>query len=185
MNNIPLHGTDFCIVHHEEGNELSWSSSTLHDVVNVFEQRHYLENWLETSETYESATDEYGMTREEPRKKIHIHWTLFSTEYHLCNLNDIHQRSPRSSPLNTLLSDFDHAIRNSRGIVRTTWCFRYSTYPYLYSPNDLTVFLGKCYLEAQGLQPLLINLRGVAKQVRSHSQTNKLCCFLISLSFAV
>jgi hypothetical protein len=166
-NQISLEGTDFCVAQHE-GSDLSWSSSTLRTVVDEFKQRRYLDNWLETSNTYESATDEYGMTRQEPRKKVHIHWTMISTEYHLCNLNDIHLRSPRQSPLNTLLQDFDHNIKRSMGIVRTTWCFRYSAYPYIDSQNDLTAFLGKCYLMAQGLRPLLVNLRGVVKQVRRY-----------------
>ena len=179
-NDISLDDTDFCIVQHVEGNELSWSPSTFHEIVNIFKQRNYLQNWLSSSETYESATDEYGMTREEPRKKIHMHWTMFSTEYHLCNLNDIHQRSPRQSPLNTMLQDFDHVIRDSRGIVKNTWCFRYSTYPYLYSPNDLTVFLGKCYLLAQGLQPLLINLRGLEKQASIHHANFHLLLWIAS-----
>jgi hypothetical protein len=164
-NQISLEETDFCVAQHEDS-ERSWSSSTLRPVVEEFKERRYLENWLEASNTYESATDEYGMTRQEPRKKVHIHWTLISTEYHLCNLNDIHLRSPRQSPLNTLQQGFDHTVKESRGIVRTTWCFRYSTYPYIHAHNDLTAFLGKCYLLSQGLRPLLVNLRGVVKQVR-------------------
>ena len=33
------------------------------------------------------------------RKKIQIRFTLISTEYHLCSINDIHHRSPRQSLL--------------------------------------------------------------------------------------
>lgn len=46
-------------------------------------------------------------------KKIHIHFTLMSTEYHLCNVNDIHHRSPRNSILKDiedLAQDFQHQI---------------------------------------------------------------------------
>jgi hypothetical protein len=165
-NQIDLDGIDLCIVQHDEDDDFSWSSSSLHPVVEELFHNHYLEAWLDQSQVYESARDEYGLLRQEPRKKIQIHWTLISTDYHLCNLNDIHVRSPRQSPLNTLEQELEQASsKNYKGIVRTTWCFRYSTYPYVYSINELTAFLGKCYLLAQELRPLLINIRGVAKQV--------------------
>ena len=41
-------------------------------------------------------------------KKITVHFSLISTEYHLCNLNDVHQRSPRQSllkPIETMSGD--------------------------------------------------------------------------------
>jgi hypothetical protein len=164
-NQIDLDGTDLCIVQHDEDDDFSWSSSSLHSAVEELFHRHYLEAWLDQSQAFESKTDEYGLMRREPRKKIQIHWTLISTDYHLCNLNDIHVRSPRQSPLNTLVQELEQASNNYNMIVRNTWCFRYSTYPYVYSINELTAFLGKCYLLAQELRPLLNNIRGVAKQV--------------------
>jgi hypothetical protein len=164
-NQISLDETDLSIIGHED-HDLTWSSSSLHPVVEELLQHRYLESWLVQSEAYESETDEYGLTRRQPRKKILIHWTLISTDYHLCNLNDIHERSPRRSPLNTLLLELRQAVKSYKGIAKTTWCFRYSTYPYLYSKDTTTAFLGKCYLMAQELRPLLTNLRGVAKQVR-------------------
>lgn len=147
-------------------------SKLFHPVVEELLRSQYLEQWLDQSQVFESETDEYGMTRREPRKKIQIHWTLVSTEYHLCNLNDIHIRSPRQSPLTTLVHEVEQAVsrRFRRGIVKNTWSFRYSAYPYVYydeSDGDgvLIAFLGKCYLMAQGLVPLLVNLRGVAENV--------------------
>lgn len=151
----------------------SWSPSSLNPVVKKMLNKKYLEKWLEESKAYESDMDEYGMTRQEPRKKIHIHWKLFSTEYHLCNLNDIHIRSPRQSPLARLMHDLEHAARSEhyrRGIIQTTWSFHYSVYPYVVSSNKEKMkeaFLGKCYLMAQSLVPLLVNLKGVAENVSS------------------
>lgn len=151
----------------------SWSPSSLNPIVKKMLNKKYLEKWLEESKAYESDMDEYGMTRQEPRKKIHIHWKLFSTEYHLCNLNDIHIRSPRQSPLARLMHDLEHAASSEhyrRGIIRTTWSFHYSIYPYVVSSNKEKMkeaFLGKCYLMAQSLVPLLVNLRGVAENVSS------------------
>jgi hypothetical protein len=149
----------------------SWSPSLLNPVVRELLDQHYVEKWLEESHAYESEMDEYGMTRQEPRKKIHIHWKLFSAEYHLCNLNDIHIRSPRQSPLARLVHDLEHAASSQpyrRGIIQTSWSYHYSTYPYLISSNKKKMkeaFLGKCYLMAQSLVPLLVNLRGVAENV--------------------
>ena len=151
----------------------SWSPSSLSPVVTKLIDRYHLEDWLEESEVYESDTDEYGMTRQKPRKKIHIHWKLFSTEYHLCNLNDIHIRSPRQSPLARLVHELDHAANNEyirRGIIQTTWSYHYSIYPYVGSLNKdemMEAFLGKCFLMGQSLVPLLVNLKGVAENVRS------------------
>jgi hypothetical protein len=165
-NCISLDTIDLCIINHDNGRDTTWTSATsLHPVAEELYHRHYLESWLEKSEIYEAATDEYGMRREEPRKKIRIQFTLISTDYHLCNLNDIHLRSPRQSPLNTMLQGLEQSIRSFRGLAEITWSFRYTPYPYVDSQDDLTVFLGNCYKLAQQLRPLFINIRGVANQV--------------------
>lgn len=192
-NEISLVGVDLCIIDQEDYQDLIWSysSSSLHLVVEQLFRRHYLSTWLDQSQVCESATDEYGITREEPRKKIHVHFTLISTDYHLCNLNDIHVRSPRQSPLNSMLQELDHSVRSYRGLVETTWRFLYSPYPYVNSNDDLTVFLGKCFTMAQELRPLLVNIRGVAKQVRfrkfidSHSIIERRSCHPLSTFFTI
>mmetsp|Transcript_4483 Transcript_4483/g.5131 ORF Transcript_4483/g.5131 Transcript_4483/m.5131 type:complete len:586 (-) Transcript_4483:81-1838(-) len=156
----------------------SWSPSLLSPVVRELVGQHYIEKWLEESNAYESEMDEYGEQREQPRKKIHIHWKLFSTEYHLCNFNDIHIRSPRQSPLARLVHDLQHAASSQhyrRGIIQTSWSFHYSTYPYVISSNRKKMkeaFLGKCYLMAQSLVPLLVNLRGVAENSEFFQRDN-------------
>jgi hypothetical protein len=171
----------------------SWSASSFHPVVESLLHQGYLDRWLNQSTEFESETDEYGMTRDEPRTKIQIHWTLFSSDYDLCNLNDIHIRSPRQSPLGMMVQELEHAVRQKqtfrRGIVQTTWSFQYSIYPYVvYSDtvtsNDglnsvgtnqdskLVAFLGKCYLMAQELVPLLVNLRGVAENSEFFQRDN-------------
>ena len=142
-------------------------------------QGNFLDTWLDQSQVYESKTDEYGMTRRQPRKKVHIHITLFSTDYQLCNLNDIHTRSPRQSPFKSVQSNIlsssssssSNALLSSsatrrRVIVETTWSFHYSAYPFReVHGNEVESFLGSCYLLAQDLQPLLVNLRGVVDNV--------------------
>ena len=142
-------------------------------------QGNFLDTWLDQSQVYESKTDEYGMTRRQPRKKVHIHITLFSTDYQSCNLNDIHTRSPRQSPFKSVQSNIlsssssssSNALLSSsatrrRVIVETTWSFHYSAYPFReVHGNEVESFLGSCYLLAQDLQPLLVNLRGVVDNV--------------------
>jgi hypothetical protein len=135
-------------------------------------QRSFLDQWLSKSTVFEGKTDEYGLTRREPRKKIRIHLTLISTDYHLCSLNDIHLRSPRQSPLNTLQVQVS-ATR--KGIVDTTWSFRYSSYPYVYAEDEAVAFLGNCYLLSQDLLPLLVNLRGVVDNVSIVSSIIYIC----------
>ena len=148
----------------------SWSPS-LTPIAKELVDQHYIEKWLDESDAYESEMDEYGMTRQEPRKKIHIHLKLFSTEYHLCNLNDIDYRSPRQSPLTRLVHDLEHSASSKhhrRGIIQTSWSFYHTNYPYVMSSDKNKMkeaFLGKCYLMAQSLVPLLVNLRGVANNV--------------------
>ena len=165
-NGISLEDTNICIAGQDKNDHSSWSSSSLHPLVEEVIVRRYLKDWLEMSDVYERPTDEYGLTRQKQRKNIHVHLTLISTDYHLCNLNDIHVRSPRQSPLGALTNELEHAAKIYKGIAKTTWSFRYSTYPYVYSKNEVAAFLGRCYLMAQELQPLLVNLRGVADQVR-------------------
>ncbi|KAG7371980.1 hypothetical protein IV203_018123 [Nitzschia inconspicua] len=174
----------------------SWSPAFFLPTVESLVDEGYLERWLEQSTDFESETDEYGMTREEPRKKVEIHWTLFSTDHDLCNLNDIHIRSPRQSPMWHLAQDLENMVRQKmkvrRGILHTTWSFRYSVYPYVVYPHDtslslrdtnadaivgstdsnLMAFLGKCYLMAQELVPLMVNLRGVAENSEFFQRDN-------------
>mmetsp|Transcript_40443 Transcript_40443/g.97620 ORF Transcript_40443/g.97620 Transcript_40443/m.97620 type:complete len:546 (-) Transcript_40443:197-1834(-) len=162
-NEISLENTNLCIITQDE-DELSWTESSLHPLVQEVIGRGYLKDWLEQSDVYERPTDEYGLMRQRQRKNIHVHLTLVSTDYHLCNLNDIHVRSPRQSPLNALQHKIDHAAKVYKGIAKSTWCFRYATYPYVYSKSEVAAFLGKCYLMSQELRPLLVNLRGVANE---------------------
>lgn len=163
-NHISLDDTNLCIIPQNE-DDISWSPRSLHPLVEELVGQCYLKTWLEESDIFERPIDEYGLTRQQQRKNIHIHVTLISTDYHLCNLNDIHVLSPRQSPLNALKQENEHAAKIYRGIAKTTWCFGYSTYPYVYSKSEVSAFLGKCYLLAQELRPLLVNLRGVALEV--------------------
>jgi len=67
------------------------------------ELRKYLPQWLKASPAFVDTDthDAYGM-KAPKRKKIQVHFSLISTEYHLCNLNDVHHRSPQQSLLKEL-----------------------------------------------------------------------------------
>ena len=130
---------------------------------------HQVPQWLQDSSTEESSTDEYGLVRETPRKKIHVHFSLVSTGHHLCNINDIHHRSPRQSllrPIEQLKSEMSRVEQAEEGIVETSWCYCYAPYPCLDVKDDAVAFMGRCYLLGEELKPLLMNLKGIVNEVR-------------------
>jgi hypothetical protein len=152
----------------------------------------YVCEWLAVSQETESPTDEFGMERKALRKKVNIHFTLISTEYHLCNLNDIHHRSPNQSLLRPIemlrtadrshegiMTEYDdevavfekrakqggrrpnHISNLINGIIDCSWSYKYSTYPYSYTKDDASAFMGRCYLLGEELIPLYVNMKGV------------------------
>jgi len=59
----------------------------------------YIPKWLQASPSRKTtAGDEFGEGAV-VQKKVNVHFTLISTEYHLCNINDVHHRSPQRSLL--------------------------------------------------------------------------------------
>ncbi|KAI2492260.1 hypothetical protein MHU86_22295 [Fragilaria crotonensis] len=153
-------------------------------------RKEHVTEWLAISQEAESPKDEYGMERKMPRKKIHLHFTLISNEYHLCNLNDIHHRSPNQSPLRPIemlrttdrsheeinteyddeLSLFENHSNDRKttdrihGIIECSWSYMYSTYPYSYTNDDASAFMGRCYLLGEELMPLFVNMKGVVAE---------------------
>mmetsp|Transcript_22703 Transcript_22703/g.33523 ORF Transcript_22703/g.33523 Transcript_22703/m.33523 type:complete len:544 (-) Transcript_22703:54-1685(-) len=162
----------------------------LQNVVNHIVEEHVSE-WLAISHHSESPTDEYGMERKALRKKIKLHFTLVSSDYHLCNINDIHHRSPNQSLLRPIemlrtddrsqqgimteyddeLSAFHHGRRKRQqknsvvnGIISCSWSYRYASYPYAYSRDEASSFMGKCFLLCENLRPLFVNIKGVVAE---------------------
>ena len=62
----------------------------------------YVPKWLELSPTTNSLS----------QKVLNVHFTMVSTEYHLCNINDIHHRSPQQSLL-TAMEDMGDYFKGS------------------------------------------------------------------------
>ena len=155
--NISLNGVSMAIVPFD-------GRRSLQGVADVIQQYH-LTKWWDDSTLFERKTDEYGLLRREPRKKVHIHMTVFSTDYQLCQLYDIHTRSPRKSPFQTL-----RVIPRRGGIVDTGFSFQYASYPYTQSLSEdpSVAFLGNCYKLAQTVVPLLVNIQGVAEYVSTY-----------------
>jgi hypothetical protein len=145
-------------------------------------KKRYIPKWLEDSPE----------TTDLMQKMIDVHFTLVSTEYHLCNMNDVHHRSPEQSLLKEMenmglefldrprRTSFDRASSGggghyaASGLVKTSWSFQYATYPYIYAKNDLVAFLGKCYLLAEELVPLLVNMKAVVDQKEFFQRDNYL-----------
>jgi hypothetical protein len=155
-------------------------------------QAYYIADWLKEAALEETApaNDKYSLARN-LRKKIHVHLELISTGYHLCNLNDIHHRSPGQSflrPVELMRREYssfaqyevwddddDDEIAEERGgIVETSWSYRYATYPYLYAKEDAVAFMARCYLLGQELMPLFINLKGVVQEKEFFQRDNYL-----------
>jgi len=70
-------------------------------------RQEYLESWGSSvsSQASTSIDEYYGLkTQSIQKRKIHIHVTLISTEYHLCSMNDVHARSPHQSFLRPIES---------------------------------------------------------------------------------
>jgi len=116
-------------------------------------------------------------------RRFDVHFVLISSEYHLCNFNDVHLRSPRQSLLKPMddLKNISSTLRAPRvnkdaeefGYeVKPSWSFHYNTYPFIYSRNDAIAFLGKCYVLAQELTPLLVNIKGVVEKKEFFQREN-------------
>ncbi len=67
-------------------------------------RRHHVIPWLSGMPFVERLCQHYGVKRTILERSVNVHFTLVSTEYHLCNLNDVHARSPRKSFLQPLVS---------------------------------------------------------------------------------
>lgn len=67
-------------------------------------RRHHVIPWLSGRPFVERLCQHYGVRRTILERSVNVHFTLLSTEYHLCNLNDVHARSPRKSFLQPLVS---------------------------------------------------------------------------------
>ena len=66
--------------------------------------RNHIKQWLNERPLVERMNQHYGVGWKILERKVDIHFTLISTEYHLCNLNDVHHRSPLKSFLQPLVS---------------------------------------------------------------------------------
>jgi hypothetical protein len=66
--------------------------------------RNHIKQWLSERPLTERLNQHYGVGWKILERKVDIHFTLVSTEYHLCNLNDVHHRSPVKSFLQPLVS---------------------------------------------------------------------------------
>jgi len=92
------------------------------------------------------------------KQRLHVHFTLVSSEYELCQLNDIHERSPGRSPLRTLTAWSSRSFE-------TTWTYLYATtiLPSEEGTDMTQMFRSKTYRSAQQLIPVLQHIRSVAE----------------------
>lgn len=136
-------------------------------------KKEFLTKWLASSAVVTASSDaqQQQQSVNKPQKRLHIHFTLISTDYHLCNLNDIHRRSPNQSLLRPL-EQLEEEYYDDHHSIETSWSFRYATYPFKQTKLDTTAFLGKCFVLNEQLLPLLLNLRGVVNEKEFFQREN-------------
>jgi hypothetical protein len=67
--------------------------------------RRHIKSWLKDRPLTQRLNQHYGRSGWTVlERRVDIHFTLVSTDYHLCNLNDVHNRSPRKSFLQPLVA---------------------------------------------------------------------------------
>ena len=77
--------------------------------------RRHIKSWLKDRPLTQRLNQHYGRWASDGdelklaqwtvlERRVDIHFTLVSTDYHLCNLNDVHNRSPRKSFLQPLVA---------------------------------------------------------------------------------
>lgn len=64
----------------------------------------HIKSWLEDRPLTQRLNQHYGVGWTVLERRVDVHFTLVSTDYHLCSLNDVHHRSPRKSFLQPLVS---------------------------------------------------------------------------------
>ncbi len=203
---------DIIVDQNGKENYIKDERTSMERIVSVL-RRHYIIPWLSGRPFVERLCQHYGVRRTILERSVNVHFTLVSTEYHLCNLNDVHARSPRKSFLQPLVSmrglvgssggtndnkawvddnqisygDNDGSGRSNFGGIEnkvdTTWNFQYSTYPFLHGEEDAVVFLGRCFLLGEELTPLLLNMRGVVEKTEFFQRDNYLLLSSIRRSF--
>jgi len=100
-----------------------------------------------------STSTSNKIKQQQQRDRLKVHFSLISSEYELCQLNDIHIRSPGQSVLRALESW-------SQRSFSTSWSYMYVTT--VSSAKDAAqAFCAKTYKTAQQLLPVIQNLRNV------------------------
>jgi hypothetical protein len=160
-----------------------------------FIQQNFVPSWWEellaTDEQKPEGTTPLTTTRRNKPRKLQIHFSLVSSEYQLCQLNDIHIRSPNQSALRALRTLARASGVSSPQVEPPTWSFhgvtswlsppsvpptaadkmssrgRDGTQPqpqqlrHTHHYPPLRAFCAKTYKTAQDMVPVLYNLRGV------------------------
>jgi hypothetical protein len=103
-------------------------------------------------------------------KRLRVKVSLISSDYHICQIHDVQQRSPRQSALRAL----NTVTKPSNTTVETKWSFMYTTTAPILSKDKVQGFFYKCYITAQQLYPVVINLRGVANNREFFQRENYL-----------
>jgi len=131
-------------------------------------QQHRLPAWLLDAQQQalqqpeSKETPAVASARRRHRVKLHIHFALVSSEYHLCILHDIHARSPVNSPLAalerwSLPSSWSDNNKNVDVQLETSWTYEYAATVRIRSAQDpVKALAAACYQRAQSLIPVSV-----------------------------
>jgi hypothetical protein len=191
--------------------ERSSLSAKAFENITSFIQQEFVPQWLDEA-TLEAKSQEkfdepvaslprskHPQQQAHRRWKLHVQFALLSSDYHLCNLHDIHVRSPGQSFIRALDRwSFSSLMKNSSsdrfqpskdypGLqLESSWIYLYSTIanirrfnsPFEKAINEmesdfkLSAFTASCYQRAQELMPVLQNLRGVVDNAEFFQRDN-------------
>jgi len=113
--NVDLNGVDIFI----DSKSIDEKES-MQSIMSYIENDGPLVDWFAVEEANKKRAA--GFSREErdqqmspqyQQKQLSIHFTLISTDYHLCNINDVHHRSPRQS-LRNIMKSLEDAMKKER-----------------------------------------------------------------------
>jgi hypothetical protein len=107
--------------------------------------------------------------------RLRVQLSLFSSDYHLCQLHDSYTRSPDQSPLRALhRRNWVFNTKSSTGVLETRWTFVYSTPGPALAKNAVQLFFLKFFQTSQQLRTVVLNLRGVVDEHEFFQQENYL-----------
>ena len=152
-------------------------------------QTECLPSWL--TDLVRNQQQQQKEHQDKPRpEKLRIQFSLFSSDYHLCQLHDTHLKSPDQSPFRALQlrnrdTSWSASVRGlfpattsnnsaNHHLLETRWTYFYATTVPVLATDPASAFFFKVFRTAQQLRPILLNLAAVVENREFFQQENYL-----------